>query len=79
MMKFNSSEWVRPSVDIPQDDPKYLHLSIEVDLLLDNEKIVSGFYDNLQNQWYYIADNCVKIDESKILGWRTKEEKGKRK
>ena len=71
-MKFNSSEWVKPSVDMPQDDPKFLHTSIEVDLLLTTGQILSGFYDNLKKQWYSIADVCEKVEEKLILGWRTK-------
>lgn len=71
-MKIDLRGWVKPSVDIPQDDPKFLHESIVVDVLLEDGTIVDGFYDNLHQQWNCIGASCSKLDEKKILGWRTK-------
>ena len=72
-MKYNESEWVKPSVDVPQDEPRYKTLSIEVDILLRSGKITHGFYNNENGKWYCWKQNeYTTIAESDMLGWRTK-------
>lgn len=64
------NDWVNVSDDLPQVDPRYRYLSVDVSCLTDAGIIYKGFYHYREKEWWEsnLADGVKKIN---VIKWQS--------
>ena len=66
-------DWISVQDDLPQIDPHYEHISVEVEVLLLDGAVKKAFYSRRQEAWY-AAEGCRVIPYWEVTAWRSIEE-----
>lgn len=65
------NDWISITEDMPQKDPRYGNLSVEVEVMLKDMAITEAFY--AADGTWYTAKRCDEIPKNNgVVKWRSK-------
>lgn len=69
------SDWVKTTVDLPQYDPRYEHISLEVEAKLRDGSVIKAIYIDYEKAWHYVDDDRHGFErvpeENDVVAWRS--------
>lgn len=74
--KHMKNEWISVTEDMPQKDPNYETLSVEVEVILKDGTITEAFCEE-SGIWYYSEDISKIPKNNGVVKWRCKDESRK--